>query len=171
MYVFKYCGTALTECQNGFFYRSRRPSERHAPLGIMGGSLGGRCKPLLTILLCLSIRVSGWPSNGPRWWARLSDRCSPHLSRSSSQVVEFILHGKRCRRIFIIVPKLCRCSTFYLPSIEGKYYGETKGHIKTRIAEHNGLSARTGIPIFNPSHSNIRSHVLDTWHEINPNFF
>ena len=47
-----------------------------------------------------------------------------------------------------------------------QYYGEIKCHIKTRIAEHRRLSARTGIPVLNSSHSNIRTHVLDTGHEI-----
>ena len=38
-------------------------------------------------------------------------------------------------------------------------------------SEHRGLSARSGIPILNPSHSNIRSYVLDTGHEMNQKHF
>ena len=42
------------------------------------------------------------------------------------------------------------------------------GILTVPIAEHRGLSDRTGIPITNPSHS---SHVLDTGLEINPKKF
>ena len=51
------------------------------------------------------------------------------------------------------------------------YYGETTRHLKTRIAEHKGLSSRTGLPLSNPSHSSIRDHALETGHDIiNTNF-
>ena len=51
------------------------------------------------------------------------------------------------------------------------YYGETSRHITTRIAEHRGLSARTGKPVTNPLNSSIRDHALETGHEIsNSNF-
>ena len=72
------------------------------------------------------------------------------------------------------IPFSVRSNVVYSYTCEqcfAQYYGETKRHIKTRIAEHRGLSARTGIPVLNPSHSNIRSHVLDTGHEINPKNF
>ena len=51
------------------------------------------------------------------------------------------------------------------------YYGETSRHLHTRIAEHRGLSSRTGIPITNPSHSNIRNHAMEKSHEINSDNF
>ena len=47
-----------------------------------------------------------------------------------------------------------------------QFYGETKRHINPRIAEHRVLSARTGIPVLNPSHINIRSRVLGPRHRI-----
>ena len=51
------------------------------------------------------------------------------------------------------------------------YYGETSRHITTRIAEHKGLSARTGKPVTNPLNSSIRDHSLETGHEINNSNF
>ena len=51
------------------------------------------------------------------------------------------------------------------------YYGETTRHLKTRIAEHLGLSARTGQPVLNPSHSSIRDHSMETNHDINRDDF
>ena len=46
------------------------------------------------------------------------------------------------------------------------YYGETTRHISTRIAEHKGLSVRTGKPVTNPLNSSIRNHSLETGHDI-----
>ena len=51
------------------------------------------------------------------------------------------------------------------------YYGETTRHLKTRIAEHRDLSARTGKPVTRPLHSSIRNHALDTGHDINSDNF
>ena len=51
-----------------------------------------------------------------------------------------------------------------------QYYGETKRHIKTRIAEYKELPTRTSIPIFNLPHSNIHTHVLYKGHENNNSF-
>ena len=40
------------------------------------------------------------------------------------------------------------------------YYGETTRHLCTRIAEHKGLSSRTGKPLTHPPFSSIRDHCL-----------
>ena len=40
------------------------------------------------------------------------------------------------------------------------YYGETTRHLCTRIAEHKGLSSRTGKPLTYPPFSSIRDHCL-----------
>ena len=54
---------------------------------------------------------------------------------------------------------------------DATYYGETTRHLKTRIAEHKGLSPRTNLPLCNPNHSSIRDHALETNHGIdNCNF-
>ena len=51
------------------------------------------------------------------------------------------------------------------------YYGETSRHFCTRIAEHKGLSVRTGKPVTNPLNSSIRDHSIQTGHELfNSNF-
>ena len=44
--------------------------------------------------------------------------------------------------------------------------GETTRHLKTSIAEHRGLSNRTGLPISNPPNSTIRDHALKFNHTI-----
>ena len=49
---------------------------------------------------------------------------------------------------------------------DATYIGETSRHLKTRIAEHKGLSNRTGNPLLNPPHSSIRDHALNSGHEI-----
>ena len=51
------------------------------------------------------------------------------------------------------------------------YYGETTRHLRTRIAEHLGLSARTGKPVLKPLNSSIRDHSLETSHDILKNNF
>ena len=54
---------------------------------------------------------------------------------------------------------------------QASYIGESTRHIKTRIAEHRGLSPRTGYPLTNPSHSSIRTHAETTGHEIKTSNF
>ena len=51
------------------------------------------------------------------------------------------------------------------------YLGETTRHFKTRVAEHRGISSRTGLPFVNASKSNIYSHFLRTSHDILPDNF
>ena len=50
------------------------------------------------------------------------------------------------------------------------YVGETVRHLYTRISEHKGVSARTGLPLSNPK-SNIYNHFLNTGHAISENSF
>ena len=51
------------------------------------------------------------------------------------------------------------------------YYGETSRHLQTRVAEHKGLSPRTGHPLLYPHHSNIRDHSIQCNHPINSSNF
>ena len=51
------------------------------------------------------------------------------------------------------------------------YIGETTRHLKTRIAEHRGLSARTGKPLISPCHSSIRDHCSLCDHDMKSSNF
>ena len=46
------------------------------------------------------------------------------------------------------------------------YVGKSQRHLHTRIAEHKGLSIRTGQPLTRPSFSNIRNHAWNSNHRI-----
>ena len=54
---------------------------------------------------------------------------------------------------------------------DATYYGETTRHLSTRIAEHRGLSVRTGMPVLNPLNSSIRDHAIFSNHDISTNRF
>lgn len=56
-------------------------------------------------------------------------------------------------------------------SCQASYIGKTERHLKTRIHEHFGTSARTGKRIINPSHSAIREHAHTHDHPLNRNSF
>ena len=56
------------------------------------------------------------------------------------------------------------------PQCNEAYVGETSRHLKTRIAEHKGVSPRTGFPISNVK-SNIFKHFDDTGHSIKEDSF
>ena len=49
-------------------------------------------------------------------------------------------------------------------SCNASYVGSTARHLRTRIAEHRGVSNRTGLPFSRPSASAIRDHSLDNDH-------
>ena len=51
------------------------------------------------------------------------------------------------------------------------YYGESHRHFRTRVAEHRGISSRTGNPLASSNKSNVFSHYLETGHEILPDDF
>ena len=51
------------------------------------------------------------------------------------------------------------------------YIGETSRHLRTRIAEHRGISSRTGNLLQTRPNSNIYRHFIDTGHEIIPSNF
>ena len=72
------------------------------------------------------------------------------------------------------VPSLLRSNIMYRYSCAqcpATYYGETTRHMCTRIAEHKGLSVRTGKPVTKPLNSSIRDHSIQTGHDLlNSNF-
>ena len=51
-----------------------------------------------------------------------------------------------------------------------KYIGETSRHYTTRVAEHMGVSPRTGAPMTKVN-SNIHAHYLRTGHDISKDYF
>ena len=51
------------------------------------------------------------------------------------------------------------------------YIGETSRHFSTRVAEHRGISSRTGKLLLNPPNSNILSHYIDSGHDIHDSDF
>ena len=72
------------------------------------------------------------------------------------------------------VPTLVQSDLVYEYSCgqcDARYIGETSRHLKTRLAEHKGLSNRTGKPLLNPPHSSIRDHALSTGHDISSDNF
>ena len=72
------------------------------------------------------------------------------------------------------VPAHVRSNVVYkyqCPQCEDAYIGETTRHLTTRIAEHRGVSARTGNVLRTEPKSNIYSHFLNTGHDISPNSF
>ena len=59
------------------------------------------------------------------------------------------------------VPQLVKSNVVYFykcGQCEATYCGETIRHLHTRIAEHKGVSPRTGRPIASPTNSSIRQH-------------
>ena len=67
------------------------------------------------------------------------------------------------------IPDLVRSNVVYKYSCahcDATYYGETTRHLSTRIAEHRGLSSRTGMPVLKPLNSAIRDHAISSNHEI-----
>ena len=51
------------------------------------------------------------------------------------------------------------------------YIGKTYCHLSARIAEHKGISVRTGQTLINEPISSIRDHALHADHDINTNCF
>ena len=54
---------------------------------------------------------------------------------------------------------------------DATYIGETTRHFSTRVAEHRGISSRTGRPFLNSPNSNIYSHYLSTGHDLQSSDF
>ena len=50
---------------------------------------------------------------------------------------------------------------YVCPRCELGYIGSTSRNLLTRVAEHAGVSYRTGVPL-NPPHSSIRNHNLES---------
>ena len=66
------------------------------------------------------------------------------------------------------IPDLLKSNVVYkyeCAQCDASYVGETTRHLRTRVAEHKGVSARTGKPV-NRSHSNILEHAMITGHII-----
>ena len=75
-----------------------------------------------------------------------------------------------------VVPKGLRSSLVYKfrcvkNSVTSEYYGFTTRRLSTRVAEHRGISVRTGHLLVHPLHSSIRSHTGQCTCEIDINSF
>ena len=71
------------------------------------------------------------------------------------------------------IPRMLCSSVVYKFSCaqcNATYCGETVRHLQTRIAEHRGISSRTGFPL-QKSNSRILDHALTTGHDIDQNNF
>ena len=71
------------------------------------------------------------------------------------------------------VPRMLSSNVVYLYTCAlcgATYCGETSRHLQTRIAEHQGISSRTGRPLTN-TNSTIFNHKFDTGHSVNVNSF
>ena len=72
------------------------------------------------------------------------------------------------------VPSSVRSNVVYKYSCgecSAVYVGETVRHLRTRIAEHRGISPRTGNLLQNHPNSNIYRHYAETGHIITPSNF
>ena len=73
-----------------------------------------------------------------------------------------------------LVPDSVRSNIVYqyrCAQCEATYIGETTRHFSTRVAEHRGISSRTGRPLINSPNSNIFSHYLSSGHDIQSSNF
>ena len=61
----------------------------------------------------------------------------------------------------------CLVYKFSCVQCSSTYIGETSRHLLARIADHKGISIRTGQPFTTPSYSSIRDHALKAGHDIN----
>jgi hypothetical protein len=72
------------------------------------------------------------------------------------------------------MPTLMRSNVVYkytCSQCQATYCGETTRHLQTRIAEHKGVSVRTGKPALTPANSKIRDHAISQDHPIVQNNF
>jgi hypothetical protein len=87
--------------------------------------------------------------------------------RNSFSIGSFFRYSDR-------MPSLLRSCVIYkyvCSQCQATYYGETVRHFTTRIAEHRGVSVRTGNWVTNPLHSNIRDHSIELDHPIHVDSF
>ena len=114
----------------------------------------------------------------------------PYISKSSNKLLSSDI-SEICKRFYpqldvkIIFKNSFSVSSFFnykdkvLPLVQSSlvykyscgqcdatYIGETSRHLKTRLAEHRGLSNRTGKPLLNAPHSSILDHALYSGHDI-----
>ena len=72
-----------------------------------------------------------------------------------------------------VIPKCVRSNIVYeykCGMCNSKYIGETARHYNTRVAEHMGVSPRTGAPM-SKVNSNIYGHFLQTGHHVSKENF
>ena len=67
-------------------------------------------------------------------------------------------------RSSVVYKYVCECCN-------ASYVGKTARHLRTRIAEHKGISPRTSRPISTPGYSAIREHSESTGHMIKTSSF
>ena len=65
---------------------------------------------------------------------------------------------------FVVYEYVCHCSV-------AKYIGQTTCNFATRVAQHQGISERTGARLADPPFSAIREHSRHKHHAINPDSF
>ena len=77
----------------------------------------------------------------------------PYKDRIPAQLQSLVVYEYRCH---------CSVAT---------YVGQTTCNLASRIAGHQGISDRTGVPLASPSFSAIREHSRKRHHAINPDSF
>ena len=65
---------------------------------------------------------------------------------------------------FVVYEYRCHCSV-------ASYVGQTACNFAKRVADHQGISARTGAPLASPPFSAIKEHCRKRHHAINPDAF
>ena len=65
---------------------------------------------------------------------------------------------------FVVYKYTCRCSA-------AEYIGQTMCNFAKRVAEHRGVSERTGARLGDPPYSAIREHARKNHHDIDPDNF
>ena len=71
------------------------------------------------------------------------------------------------------IPEMLRGNVIYkfqCAQCDATYCGETTRHLQTRVAEHQGVSSRTGSRLTNPR-SQIFEHYFSSGHRISPDSF
>ena len=113
----------------------------------------------------------------------LSEKIEAHLKKSLSKFfpqVDFqfvFVNNYRIKSFFRFkdqLPSSIMSSVVYkfnCPNCQVGYFGSTFRALKVRIDEHIGQSSRTGRPISNPSHSEIRDHSEICKFNLNPSHF
>ena len=103
---------------------------------------------------------------------KLLKKCYPDLTFRyifpNGKTIGTLFHHKE-RLPTLLVPNIVY--QFDCPQCKLRYVGQTQRNLFLRIAEHKGLSARTGRPISSPFTSSIRSHALEAKHDFDSSHF